>query len=103
MREIKEVVRDIKCELKHAYKFAEEANKHKMEYPTLADAYYKIANDNLSHMDILHKEIVALIDKVKKSGREIPRGMMDVWEFEHEEMIEEAAEIKAMLMMYKGG
>lgn len=102
MREIREVVKDIKCELKHAYKYAEEANKHKTEYPTLADAYYKIANDGLTHMDLLHKEIVMLIDKVRKAGTTIPSGMMEIWDYEHEQMIEDAAEVKAMLMLYKG-
>lgn len=101
MQEIKEIVCDIKHELKGADKFAAEAVKHKDMYPALAAVYYRMANDKLDHVDMLHKEAVAMIDKASRSGVEVPKGMREIWTWYHDMMIEDAADIRRMLDMYK--
>lgn len=102
MKEIKELVCDIKHELKSAEKYAHEAVKHKAEYPALAAVYYRMASEKLDHVDMLHKEAVAMIDRAERSGKEVPKGMRDIWSWYHDMMIEDATDIRRTLDMYKG-
>lgn len=101
MREIKELACDIKRELKQAYKYACEAVKHKEQYHDLAQDYYRLASDALDHVDTLHKEAVAMIDKAKRSDVEIPKAMTEIWNWYHDLMIEDQAEVRRLLDMYK--
>ena len=102
MREIKELVGDIKHELKGAEKYAREAVKHKTEYPALAAVYYRMACEKLDHVDMLHKEAVTMIDRAERAGKDVPRGMRDIWAWYHDMMIEDASDIRHTLDMYKG-
>lgn len=101
MTEIKELVKDIRHELKGADKYAYEAIKHKEEFPSLSQTYARIAREKLENVNDLHKEIVAMIDKARRAGTEIPAGMAAIWDFEHKMMIEEEAMIQHKLEMYK--
>ena len=101
MKEIKEVVRQIRKELKAAEWYAGEAVRDKSMYPRLSQHYHSMAQDNLKRVDDLHTAVAEMIEEVKKSGKQIPQGMLDVWEFEHEMLIEQAEEIKAAISMYK--
>ena len=102
MKEIKEVVKRIRCELRAAEWYAEEAVKDEAMYPTLAAHYRRMAEDNLSRVEDLHTAVVEMIDEVKRSGRQIPQGMLDVWEFEHELMVEQADDARAVLAKHHG-
>lgn len=97
MREIKEVVRQIKKELKAAEWYAEEAVKDREMYPKLARHYHDMATDNLKRVDDLHAAVAEMIDEVQKSGKVIPQGMMDVWNFEHEMLVEQAEDVRYMV------
>ena len=101
MMEIKELVQDIRHELKGADKYAYEAVKHKEEYPSLSQVYARIAREKLENVNDLHQEIVARIDKARRAGAEIPAGMAAIWDFEHRMMVEEQAMIQHKLEMYK--
>lgn len=97
MREIKEVARQIRKELKAAEWYANEAAHDREMYPVLARHYSHLAQDNLSRVDKLHACVAEMIDEVKRSGRQIPQGMLDVWEFEHEMLVEQAAEVHSLI------
>ena len=101
MKEIKEVVRRIKCELKNAEWYAEEAVKDREMYPKLSHHYHDMAVDNMKRVDELHAAVAEMIDEVQKSGRVIPQGMMDVWQFEHEMLVEQADDVRYMIDRYK--
>lgn len=101
MREIMEVSKYIRKELKRAGEYAHEANKHKTEYPELANQYYRAANEHLTIVDDLHGGAVKLIEASKRSGAMPTEAMKRMWELEHEMLIEEKAEIMRMLDMYK--
>lgn len=101
MREIKDLACDIKHELKQADKYARESVKHKEQHPELAQDYYRLASDGLEHVDKLHKDAVAMIDKAQRSGVEIPKSMTEIWNWYHDLMIEDQAEVRRLLDMYK--
>ena len=56
----------------------------------------------MGHMEMLHKQAAEMIEAVKRTGREVQVEMRVIWEWEHERMMEEAADVKRMMEMYKG-
>lgn len=101
MKEIMEVSKYIRKELKRAGEYAHEANKHKYEYPDMANQYYRAANEHLTIVDDLHNGAIKLIESAKRGGATPTEAMRGMWEFEHSMLIEEKAEIMRMLEMYK--
>jgi hypothetical protein len=101
MREIMEVAKYIRKELKFADEFAYEANKHKEQYPEMAQHYFRAANEHLSVADELHQGAVRLIETARRTEPEPPHEMMRMWGFEHEMMIDEKDCILRKLNMYK--
>lgn len=101
MKEIMEVARYIRKELKTADEYAYEANKHKEQYPEMAQHYYRSAQEHLTVADELHNGAVRLIDMAKRDGLEAPEEMRKMWAFEHEMMIDEKDCIQRKLAMYK--
>lgn len=100
MRKIKELSQKIKEELRDAEKYARGAIEEKMEHPTLAAVYHRLANDELAHASMLHEEAVAMI-RVAGEGKEVPPVMKELWAWQHEEMVEEEKEVRMLLEMAK--
>lgn len=101
MKELKEVIADIGNKVDDAEMYAREAVKHKMQYPSLAGSYCRIAQDDLAHAEMLHKHAEELIENKKKTGEEAPALMQAVWDFEHERYIDDVADVKRLIEMYK--
>lgn len=102
MKEIKEIALDIRCMLAEGEKYGKEAVKHKTQFPELAKVYVQISDNRVKEINALHDQVLMMIEKVKKEGKEIPSSMMAVWDWEHENMIEEMSGIKRWQEMYKG-
>lgn len=102
MKEMKEVIRNIYDELEDAEKYAKAAVRVRMTQPELAAVYYRLANEELGHMETLHKQAAEMIEAVKRTGREVPVEMRVIWEWEHEKMMDETADVRRLLEMYKG-
>ena len=67
----------------------------------LADLLYNMANTEATHLDNIHAWLVKYIDKERKErANAIPQGMLDVWEWEHQQMIDEMMESKMVLQNY---
>lgn len=101
MREIMEVAKYIRKELKFADEFAYEANKHKEQYPDMAQHYYRVANEHLSMADELHQGAVRLIEMHRRAEGEPPAEMLRMWSFEHEMMVDEKECIMRKLEMFR--
>lgn len=101
MTELKEIIQDIREMLECAEDYAKEAVKHKHQYPDLASTYARIAQDDLAHVDMLHKHAVSMIDEYQRNGKEAPASMKAIWDYAHEQQIEETADVKRMLDMYR--
>lgn len=81
--------------------YAEKALHYKTDHKAVADVYNKIADMHITIYDMLHKEMVALIDEHKRSGHNPPPEMLAIWDYEHEKLIKEFAEAKTMVDEYK--
>ena len=98
---IKKLVKMIDEELQDAKKYAECAIKIREENPSLASVYYALSMEEMKHMNMLHAEVVKIIDAYRKEHGEPPAAMMAVWEYKHEEHIDAAEEITILQGLYK--
>ena len=64
----------------------------------LGDMYRTLAKAELEHANLIHEQAVRLI---KEHDGTPPDGMMVVWDWEHELMIERTAKVKMLLDMGK--
>lgn len=99
MKKIKMLVKDIKEELHDAEKYAKCYALNKDTDRDLANTFRALAEDELGHADKLHDQAVRIIREYRSSGAEPPAAMQAVWDYEHENMIEEKAEIQAIIAM----
>lgn len=101
MKEIMEVAKYIRKELKIADEYAYESVKHKEQYPDMAQHYYRNAQEHLDIADDMHEGAVRLIEEAKRSGVEASDMMKRMWGFEHEMMIEEKECVSRKLAMFR--
>ena len=99
---IKKLSKMIKEEICDAEKYANCALKYKDEDKALAETFYTLANEELKHMNMLHEQVVRLINNYKASKGEPPEAMRALYNYVHEEQIENTQEVKVLLGMYKG-
>ena len=92
MMEFKEVLMDIRKELRCADKYAKEAVKHKAEYPELADVYHKIAADKATHADMLSRQAKMMAEK---------HHMVPVWEVEDYMIKHDMDEVKRCMDSFR--
>ena len=102
MKEIKEIARDIREMLQDAECYAREAVKHKDQYPELARLYNLISSNRINEINSLHDQAAAMIDRARREGKEVPEAMTAVWEWEHDNMLDEMTDVKRLQDMYKG-
>lgn len=101
MRIIKKVTEQIEDELRDAERYALCALKYKEEYPELASVYNCLSNEEMHHVDLLHKETVRLIERHRSSHGEPPANMMAVYDYLHERQIDRAREIRELQEQYR--
>lgn len=99
MRIIKKIAEQMKEEIASAKEYAKLATHYKTEQPTLAKVYYDAANDELTHADKLHAEVVKLIEK-QRAIEPPPPVMLELWKDEHNDYIEEYGIAKNMIALY---
>lgn len=99
---IKKLCKMIKEEISDAEKYANCALKYKDDDKTLAETFYTLANNELQHMDLLHAQVVRLINDYRSKKGEPPEAMQAVYDYVHEEQMDDVKEIKVLLSMYKG-
>ena len=99
---IKKLSKMIKEEICDAEKYANCALKYKEDDKALGDMFYTLATEELKHMEMLHTHVVRLINDYKAKVGEPPEAMKAMYDYLHEEWIENVAEVKVLLNMYKG-
>jgi ferritin len=102
MKIIKEISEQIEEEVEGALWYAKEALLTEDEYPGLAKTLHSIAEQELHHVDMLHAEVVKLIEAHRKEHGEPPAPMMAVYEYLHKKQIDKVAEAKAIMSQYRG-
>lgn len=101
MKQIKTIVKDIKEELEGANHYAKLAVQYKDSDKMLADTYYNLAAQEISHVDTLHSQAVRMIKAYQSTGAEVPVGMQAIWDYEHENQIDMMAHVKSLMDTYK--
>ena len=102
MRTIAQIVKDIKGELHGAKHYAELANKHKDEDDSLSEMYASMSNQELGHVNTMHAQVVRIINDYRRKHGEPPEAMKAIWDWEHQQMVEEVAEVKRLLEIVRG-
>lgn len=100
MKLIRKIADEISEELHSANKYATCAIKYKQEYPKLSQAYFDMAQDEITHAQTLHSNVVALIEEVRKKETP-PEFMLQLWDEEHKKLIDKMAKVKTKLSLYR--
>lgn len=91
----------IREEIADAEKYAKKATEYRDNDRSLADMYSELANQELVHSNVMHSQVVRLINDHKAKAGNAPEAMEAVWKWEHEAMMEHTARVRALLEMYK--
>ena len=101
MKIIEELEDAIDDEIHDIKKYAKMAIKLKADHPGLAQVLYTISTQEEAHMNMLHSEVVKIIEKHRSTHGTPPAEMMAVYDYVHKKHIEKAAEAKRYQEMYK--
>ena len=101
MHYLKGIIEHIREEVEDVRNYAETATVARTDHPQLAALYAELGHEEMHHAERLHKMAVEMIERVRESGKEPPAYMKAIWDFEHEMMIEDMAEAKVLLDMFK--
>ena len=101
MKILKDLIKKSEDTLEEIEFYAEKALHFKQDHKSLADTYNKIGEMHVTIYNMLHTEMVNLIDEQKRMGHQPPPEMLAIYEYEHEKLIKEFAEAKTMLDEYK--
>lgn len=91
----------IEDELEDACTYINLALEYKDTDPELANLFYKLSTEEMTHMDALHKSVVLHIDTYKKLKGESPEGMKTLYDFIHKREVDKAEKIARLQAMFK--
>ena len=89
-------------ELNDSEKYIKCAMNHKDDNPDLAAAFAKLSNEEMGHVNILHEQVVKLINEYRKEHGDPPEKMQAIYDYLHKKHIERANEIKVLQILFKG-
>lgn len=99
---IKKLSEYISEEIDGAEDYVKMALEWKHKNPALAKVFYEISLQEMNHVNLLHGEVVKMIEQHRKEKGEPPAAMMAVYDFVHGKHIEEANEVKMYQAQYRG-
>ena len=101
MKIIRCISEKIREEIGDAEAYIQLANEWKEEYPDTADLFYELSTEELGHMERLHDAVADLIKDYRDQHGEPPAGMMALYDYLHEQAIENTMRVKVKQGMYK--
>ena len=102
MKLIEKLSDQIEDELCDAEKYIDCAIKLKEEKPNLANTYARISNEEIGHANLLHDQVVALINAYRSEHGDPPEKMQGLYDYLHRKHIEKANAIRVKQALYKG-
>ena len=94
---IEEEIHDAEKYIRCALAYKDDKSMH-----DVAEMFYKLSTEEMNHMNILHTQVVSLIENYRKSEGEPPKEMLMLYDILHRKHIDDAATVRAMIGMYKG-
>lgn len=88
-------------ELNDACTYAKLALEYKDTDPETANLFYKLSQEEMTHMDALHKRVVSAIESYKKTNGEPPEGMKALYGFAHKREIAQAEKVTNLQSLFK--
>lgn len=101
MKLIEQLCDQINEEICDAQHYAEWALVERDEHRQLADALNNLSVDETRHADVLHNEVVRIINEYRQTRGEPPADMMAVYNYLHKKAIEKADHAKLTQSQYK--
>lgn len=106
MRIIKQIVKDMECNIREAENKISTAYAIRADYPDVAEWYRMMAAEHLSYNERAHELVTDLIDKYKHSDThaehpEYAAGMMAVWQDQHNDIVADNARVRAMIDTFR--
>ena len=101
MKIIKTLSEYMQEEIHDSEKYVLAALNFKEEFPEVADKLYMLSNEEMNHMQILHNVVASIIQKYRKENGEPPSDMLAIYNFVHENLINDEKEVKILQSMYK--
>lgn len=98
IRNLEELIEEEVCDIK---KYAKMAAELKEEHPQLAQVLYTISTQEDGHQQMLHAEVVRIIENYRKKHGEPPAAMMAVYEYVHKKHIDKLAEARRYQELYR--
>lgn len=101
MIQIKELVKSMREELSDSEAYIDMALHYKPRDKALADMYKELASQELQHAHMEHAQAERIIGQLNDPNMtKVHESMKAVWDWEHEQMMETEAIIKAKMDMY---
>lgn len=101
MKIIEELTEMIDEEISDAEKYIKCALEKKDSMPTLAQTFFTLSNEELKHANMLHDNVVRIINEYKAKGEEVPANMQAVYDYLHKKRIDKTAKIKMMIEQFR--
>jgi len=83
-------------EIHDAEKYIKKALAIREEYPEAAEVLNLLSTEELKHMQMLHNQVVKIIENYRKEKGEPPAAMLAVYDYLHEKFIEETKEVRLL-------
>lgn len=101
MKIIKVLSEKIKEELNDAESYITLAMEWKKDEPEAAALFAELSAEEMGHADKLHTEVTQLISRYRQTKGEPPAGMLAIYEYLHEQQMENAMRVRVKQGMYK--
>lgn len=102
MKKIEQLSDHIKEEIEDAQTYIREAFECKEHDKAVADLYATLAAEELKHMDMLHQQVVKVIEEYRKVKGDPPVEMQARYDILHKIYTGDANKVKLMIKLYKG-
>ena len=103
MKIIRDLSEYIEDEIEDAEKYVKLALEWKDKRRGMADVFFTLSQEEMKHMQMLHGEVVKMIEEYRNTKGEPPESMLAVYDYLHKKQIDHAAEVKSYQMMYREG